>query len=458
MSEKPEKQRSPAAETAEVNRQHAETEYSERPEWTSERAFILSTAAAGVGLGNLWRFPYVLGENGGATFLLAYLVAMATVAVPFAALEIAGGRLTQGSAVGTFRGLWRPAVVYGWGVVLLTLVIDSYYFVVTGWTFAYAGHSLVGSVPAFDDFSAGWGSVWALAVVCVMVGIVLALGLSGIERFARILMPVLVLTVLGLAVYAMIVGDAGRAAGFLFGLDPAGFARPEVWAAAFGQAFYSLAIGQGYLITYGSYLPRKVRVARSIAIIAAVNVTVALLAGLMIFPLVFGFGLSPAAGSDLAFKVMPQAFEQMTGGGIVAAVFFCLFFLAAFSSCIAGAKVVAAGLRDGLSVRSRTSVFVTIGLIAVLGLPSALSYAVPQWTVAGKPVLDAVDQLAGSGVVLASSLIGAAILAWRLSQQRWRTVMGASRPAVVRVVVAIGRFGPLPVAGILAAKWIFAAS
>lgn len=457
MSDRTEKQKEHAAETAEVERVQAGAERARRPEWTSERAFVLSTAAAGVGLGNLWRFPYVLGDNGGAAFLIAYLLAMAAVAVPFAALEIAAGRVTHGSAVTTFRRLARPAAVYGWGVVLLTLVIGSYYFVVSGWTLAYAGHSLTGSVPSFDTFAAGWGSVWALGAICVMVGVVLALGLSGIERFAKVLMPVLVLTVLGLAVYAMIVGDRGRAISFLFGLEPAALARPEVWAAAFGQAFYSLAIGQGYLITYGSYLPREVRVARSIAIVAAVNVTVALLAGFMIFPLVFGYDLSPAAGSDLAFEVLPQAFGRMTAGGVVAALFFCLFFLAAFSSCIAGAKVVAAALRDGLSFGNRASVLATIAAIGILGLPSALSYAAPGWTIAGTPVLDAVDQVAGSGAVLASGLIGAAILAWRLSRQRWQTVMGGSRPAVVRFITAVGRWAPVPVAGVLAAKWIFAA-
>lgn len=454
MTEKPGKQRSAQAETAEVERTTAGTHRSRQPEWTSERAFVLSTAAAGVGLGNLWRFPYVLGDNGGGAFLLAYVIAIVCVAVPFAALEIAAGRVAHGSTVTTYARIARKAWIYGWAVVLLTLVIDSYYFVVSGWTLAYAGTSLIGQVPAFDDFTSGWGSLWSLGAITVLVGLVLIGGLSGIERFTKILMPVLVATVLGLAVYAMANGSAGRAASFLFTPDMAALKNPQLWAAAFGQAFYSLTIGQGYLITYGSYLPRGVHVVRSIGIVAAVNMSVAILAGLMIFPLVFRFDLDPAAGSDLAFKVLPEAFGQMTGGGWIAPLFFGLFFLAAFSSCIAGAKVVVAALADRWGMSQRRATLIGLALILALGVPSALSYAAPGWTLMGQPVLDAVDSLAGSGAVLASGLIGAAILAWTLSRGRWQTVMEKTPESVSGAVVRIGRWVPVPVAAILALAWV----
>ncbi|WP_052000097.1 sodium-dependent transporter [Caenispirillum salinarum] len=453
MTEKADKQRSPQAETAEVERVTADTHRSERPEWTSERAFILSTAAAGVGLGNLWRFPYILGDNGGGAFLVAYLIAMVCVGVPFAALEIAAGRLAHGSSVTTYARISRLAGIYGWGVVLLTLVINSYYFVVTGWTAAYAGHSLAGGAPDFSTFTQGYGSLWFLLAVTAGVGVVLAAGLAGIERFTKVLVPILVATVLGLAVYGLSNGTAGETVSFLFRPDMGHLGRLDIWAAAFGQAFYSLTIGQGYLITYGSYLPRGVRVVRSVGAIAGINVMVALLAGLMIFPLVFRFDLDPAAGSDLAFKVLPQAFDQMSAGAWVAPLFFGLFFFAAFSSCIAGAKVVVAALSDRWGLGNRSAVGLGMAAIAVLGVPSALSYAAPGWQVRGQPVLDAVDSIAGSGVVVVSGLVGAALLAWTLSGKRWATVMERTPPKVSRAAVTIGRWAPLPVGLLLAASW-----
>lgn len=421
--------------------------------WSSERAFVLSTAAAGVGLGNLWRFPTMVGENGGAAFLIAYAVAVLAAGIPFATLEVAAGRLAQGSTIASFRQVGRRLAPLGWGVVLLTLVIDSYYFVVTGWTLGYAVESTLGPSPAFDAFTAGYRSVWYLLGVGGLVTVVLLFGLSGIERFARVMMPLLVVVVAGLAVFGLANGGAGQALAFLFSPTLDRLAAPEVWRAAVGQAFYSLAIGQGYLITYGSYLPPRIHVARSVLSVAAINSAVAILAGLAIFPLVFAAGLDPGAGSELAFVTLPKAFEAMGAAAVLAPVFFWLFFLAAFSSCLGGAKVVTAALRETLPrLRARGAVLLGLAAITLLGLPSALSYAAPAWTLGGRPVLDAIDRTVGTNGVLAATLATALVLSWSLSGARWSRQLGARRPALTRLIVWLARLTPLGLIGLLLAS------
>jgi NSS family neurotransmitter:Na+ symporter len=405
-----------AAGLTDVSREAAESAEQPYALWSSERAFILSTAAAGVGLGNLWRFPTLAGENGGGAFLLAYAVAVIVFAIPFAALEIAVGRQAHGSVIASFRRLGRALVPIGVAIVLLTLVIDSYYFVVSGWTLGYAVEATLGDPPSFSEFTAGHASVWWLGATGVLVAAILAFGLSDIERAAQFLMPMLLLALLGIAIHALRNGAAAEALTFLFSPEPARLADPAVWRAAFGQAFFSMTIGQGYLITYGSYLPLHANVPRSVASIAAINSGVAILAGLAIFPLVFAAGLDPGAGSGLAFETLPRAFERVGGGAVLAPVFFWLLFLAALSSCLGGAKVVTAALReqwDGIG--PVTAVLIGVAAIVALGVPSALSYAAPGWTIGGSPVLDAIDRTVGSNGTILAALASSLILGWRFS-------------------------------------------
>lgn len=281
----------------------------------------------------------------------------------------------------------------------------------------------------------------------------LLLGLSGIERFARVMMPLLVAVILGLAVFGLTNGGAGRTLAFLFSPDLGRLTAPEVWRAALGQAFYSLAIGQGYLITYGSYLPPRIHVVRSVFSIAAINATVAVLAGLAIFPLVFQAGLDPGAGSELAFTTLPKAFEAMGAGALLAPVFFWLFFLAAFSSCLGGAKVVTAALRETVDrLGARGAVLAGLGLITALGLPSALSYAAPGWSIGGRPVLDFVDRMIGTNGVIIATLATAAALSWSLSHGRWQRQLGARAPRLTTGLVWLARLAPAGLAALFVAS------
>ena len=229
-------------------------------------------------------------------------------------------------------------------------------------------------------------------------------------------MPLLVVSILALAVAGLSNGEAGEALSFLFSPELDQLGNSALWRAAFGQAFFSMTIGQGYLITYGSYLPARINLPRSVLGIAALNSGVAILAGLAIFPLVFAAGADPAAGSELAFVTLPTAFESVRTAIPLEVIFFWLLFLAALSSCIGGAKVVIAALREqwpGLGSQSAT--LSGVGLIVALGLPSALSYAKPGWTLNGQPLLDLIDRSVGSNGTIVLAIGTSLILGWKFS-------------------------------------------
>ncbi len=406
-------------------RSDAPSSESQRAQWSSEPAFVFSMAAAAVGLGNLWRFPYMVGENGGGAFILAYLIALILVAVPVMMLEVGAGRLVQGSVVATFRSVNRFGTIYGWFVVLLTIAISSYYLVITGWTLGYALSAVRLAVRPFDEFAEGYGSVWYFLAVTVLATGLLIRGVSAIEKFSKLLMPVLILLILGIVVYASRMDGWTEARNFMFRADFSQLARPGLWFFAFGQAFYTLAIGQGYLVTYGSYIPRRTHVPRASLIVAGTETSVALLAGWMIFPFVFTYGFDPGAGSQLAFDTLPRVFEEMRGGAWLAMVFFPLFFAAAFSSCLAGLKVIIAALSEEFRMGDVRAVLAVGCLMIFLGLPSALSFTPLRLTVMGMPFLDFMDQFGGTNVVVTSGVVGAGLFCWFVPRSRMAYALGA---------------------------------
>ncbi|MFO7909526.1 MAG: sodium-dependent transporter [Halomonas sp.] len=356
-----------------MNRQHEVVEKS-RKQWSSEPAFIASMAAAAVGLGNLWRFPYIMGENGGGAFVVAYLVALVVVVLPIMILEVAAGRLSKGSTVGTYRQVGGFGAVYGWLVVLVTVAITSYYLVITGWTLGYTLDAMRGQLRVFEDFSGGYNSLWFFIVTTLLAALVLARDVSAIEKLSKILMPALVVIVVFLVYEASQTPGWGEAKDFFFQVDWARLWSAQLWGFAFGQAFYTLAIGQGYLATYGSFIPRKTHLPRACITVAGVETGIALLAGWMIFPFVFSFGMEPDQGSALAFETLPRVFEQLPGGGWLAILFFGLFFAAAFTSSLAGLKVVVAAIAEEFRLSNLAAVGLVTGVMLILGSASALSF------------------------------------------------------------------------------------
>lgn len=390
------------------------TQADHRSNWSSERAFVLATAAAAVGLGNIWRFPYIAGENGGAAFILAYLVAVILIGLPLMLMEISAGRVERGGVVKTFRSVNRRSAWFGWLVAGLTLIILSYYLVITGWTLGFAIDSLSGELTSFEEFTNGYKPLFYFFAVLSITAVVALKGVKLIELTSRLLMPVLLLLILFLAGYGLTLPGSSEALSFLFSPDFSALASPVLWALAFGQAFYSLAIGQGYLMTYGSFLPKKINLPRATATIAGIETAVALIAGLMIFPIVFTFGLSPDEGTELAFSTLPLAFGSLAFGSILAIVFFWLFFLAAISSCIASMQVIKTTVREELKISNARAVGMAVILLLPLGILSAFSFTPMEVELFGRPFLQFMDMVTANQIVVLSGLIGGAIISWSI--------------------------------------------
>ncbi len=390
-----------------------------RPVWTSQRAYILASVAGVVGLGNIWRFPYMAGENGGGTFVLAYAICILLIGIPLIVLEASAGNLVKRGPVGMFRRInpkWGPWV--GWSLVVMLIAIMSYYLVVTGWTLGYAVDAIRANLRPFEEFTSGFASLWFFLAVAVLTFAVMRRGVRGLESMGRFLLPLLVVIVGGLAIYSQTLSGASQARDFYFSFDLERFLEPTTWRMAAGQAFYSLAIGQGFLITYGSYIPKGVNIASSSAAVAGTNSVISITAGLVVFPIVFTFGIAPDTGSALSFTAFPMVFGEIAGGLFIGIAFYVLLFVAAFTSCVGGLASVLAPVRDEFHLSRGWAALAVVAIVTALGIPSALSFTSVGLTVGGKPFLDVIDQVTGSGIVLVAGIVGAALIAWRLPRKR----------------------------------------
>jgi neurotransmitter:Na+ symporter, NSS family len=364
--------------------------------WSSRRGFILAAIGSAVGIGNIWRFSAVLGQNGGGAYLVPYLVAVFLFALPLMILEFAVGRRLRTNVVGAFRRLDQRFEIAGWLIATIVFTILSYYLVITGWTLAYFLQAVRGEMADFGEFSAGYAPLFVFAISGVAVGAITSFGVrGGIERTATMLMPLAFLILLALAIYAVTLDGFGAALTFMFEPDFSALGEPGLWSAALGQAFFSLSVGFGILLTYGSYVSRETDIVGAATIITVADLTVALLAGLVIFPVVFTFGLEPAAGAELAFSTLPAAFEQMPAGRLLAPAFFLLLFAAGLTSAVSMMEMNVAAVVEKTGIdRRRVSVILTV-LVIGLGLPSALSYTALELQIFGWRVLDLLDDTVG---------------------------------------------------------------
>lgn len=381
-----------------------------REEWASRAGFVLATLGCAVGLGNIWRFAYVAGENGGAAFLLAYVACVVAIGLPAMLAEFALGGRTRLDVIGAFASgraprAWRIA---GAGAVLGAFLILSYYSVVAGWAYKYFAGYVTGELRGLPrgEAAARFAAflrepvapvAWHLAFMASTVAVVAAGVARGIERASRILMPLLGAIVLLLAGYALSLRGAAPGLAFLFAPDWSALARPQVYLAALGQAFFSLGVGMGVLLTYASYVREGERLPRAAGMIAAGDTLFAIAAGIAIFPAVFAFGLDPAQGPSLAFVTLPQVFASMPGGGWFATAFFFLLSAAALTSAVSLLEVVVAfGIRRlGLS-RPKASLAAGAAAFAA-GVPAALGGGVwREVALLGRDILGVMDYFTGN--------------------------------------------------------------
>jgi len=403
--------------------------------WSSGLGFLLASVGAAVGLGNIWRFSAVLGANGGGAYLVPYLLAAFALAVPMLVLELAVGRTLRSDVVSAFRSVDADYTALGWLVVGGVLLILSYYLVLTGWVFGFLLSWLGGSRTTFTTFTERWLPVGYFVVVTVLTGAIVARGVrSGIERLSTVVMPTVFALLVALAVYAVTLSGWDRAVGFLFTPDFAVLTDPGLWSAAFGQVFFSLSVGQGIMLTYGSYTDADADLFRSSLLITVSDIAAALLAGLVIFPIVFTFGLQPTLGTELAFTTLPAAFASMGVGHVVAVAFFGLLFFAALSSSVALLEVgVAAATNTTRLDRTRATLLLTGGVFLV-GVPSALSYSPLDLAVAGTPVLDLVDESVGTYALPVSAVLIAVVFVWVADLDPVRAELGRLYPLVRYVI------------------------
>jgi len=389
-----------------------------RERWSSRLGFLLAGIGSAVGLGNVWRFPYITGQNGGGAFLIPYVISVLLLGIPLMMLEISVGRQFKRSVVSSMRSINGRLTWVGLFVVLVALLVLSYYLVVTGWTFAYFLYALSGTEPVFEEFTRTYNSLLFFVVVTVLMALIVARGIrGGIERTNQLLVPAFLILLLLLAVYALALPRAVD--GVLFYLTP-DFTRLSdysVWLAAFGQAFFSLSVGSGILITYGSYLDESVSLPSNMGIIALSDSFISFISGLVIFPIVFSFGFEPAAGPKLAFSTLPYIFAQAQYGSVLAVIFYLLLFFAAITSAISLLEVGVTVLVDETRLSRRTATALLAGMVLLLGVPSALSYSRVGLQVLQMPVLDLMDPLFGTFAIILAALFISVSATWYVKKE-----------------------------------------
>ncbi len=359
-------------------------------QWSTRYGFILSTIGISVGLGNIWRFPYVTGTNGGGAFVITYLIVLALFALPILIAELIIGRQGRSNLIdgmgtvmsGSGRNpRWRHL---GWAFVILPALALSYYGVISGWVIDYAFMSargiFHGASPdvVLSEINKLQASPIRIMIYftlfMTMLAVIMCRDLNkGLERFNRIAMPLLALLLIGLVLFACLTGDFVKAAQFMFVPD---FSKinSDVILQATGQAFFSLGVGAGGIMAYGAYASRDLNIPRSSVIIAMSDTCVALLAGFLIFPLVFAAGASPASGPELIFITLPSALANLPGGSLLLTAFFGLVFTAAITTSLAMLECPTRVIQDKLKTsRARAAILSTITIWA-FGILSVLSF------------------------------------------------------------------------------------
>jgi len=410
-------------------------------EWSGRFAFILAATGSAVGLGNIWKFPYITGENGGGAFVLVYLICIAAIGIPIMMAEVMLGRRGRQSPINTMRSLAEEASAsrfwkyLGWAGVLAGFLILSYYSVIAGWALAYVfrtasglfvGVTADGAGNLFKQFVADPEKLLAWhTIFIVMTMAVVSRGVKGgLEKTVRFLMPALFVILIILLGYAYNTGEFARGAEFLFNPDFSKITGEGVLI-AMGHAFFTLSLGMGAIMVYGSYLPKDVSIAKTSFIIAGMDTLVALIAGLIIFPIVFANGLEPGSGPGLIFETLPIAFGQMPGGIFFGALFFVLLVFAAWSSAISLIEPAVAWLVEN---RGHTRVYaaVMMGILTwLVGLLTVFSFnlAADYKPLSGisifedKTMFDLLDYLTANIMLPLGGLLIAVFVGWVLHRE-----------------------------------------
>jgi NSS family neurotransmitter:Na+ symporter len=370
----------------------------------SNSGFILAAIGSSVGLGNMWMFPYVTGENGGGAFFLLFLVCLLVVGMPVLLAELAIGRGGRGDAASSFRNLTKKKMWHSSGLFLIlgAFMIMTFYSVVAGWTLQYTLQSFVGNLysnpnyaDTFNHFTAGWMPIVWQVIIFIITGWIVAKGISGgIEKFNKIVLPALLIILIALMVRSLFLQGAGEGVSFFLKPDFSKITMESVLQ-ALGQAFFSLSLGVGGMMTYGAYVEKNQSLSTATVAISAGSVVYALIAGLIIFPTTFSFGIPSSSGPGLVFIALPAAFASMPFGHLFGGLFFVLLAIAALTSAISLLEVpVAYGMNKWHWSRKKAAIIVSLSCY-VFALPCALSAGgvLSDYTAGGKTFFDWMNYL-----------------------------------------------------------------
>ena len=430
-------------------------------QWSSRLTFVMAATGAAVGLGNIWKFPYLTGVHGGSAFVLAYMLCVAFLGIPMMMAEVMLGRRGRQTPVNTMRTLaeetnagqgWQ---LIGWAGTLAGMLILSYYSVIGGWTIGYIVHAAAGDFSGLsgDGASSLFGDFvgspliqvgWHTAFMFITMFIVARGVQSGLEKAVTYLMPALLVLLLVLVGYAMTTGYFMKGLAFLFTPDFTHFSRSSMLT-AMGQAFFSMSLGMGTIMVYGSYLPKDVSITGTSVAVALSDTMVALIAGMAIFPIVFANALTPGAGPSLIFETIPVAFGHMAGGTLFGTLFFILLLIAAWTSSISLIEPAVTMMIEKFNMTRRTAAVWTGLFTWLLGLGTAFSFNV--WAdvkVLGLTFFEQIDFLT-SNLMLPIGAIGMAVFAgWVMSKHMSREELAMKSPisyfiwlALIRVVAPI---------------------
>lgn len=385
----------------------------------------MAAVGSAVGLGNIWRFPYETGQHGGAAFLLVYLGCVLFLGTPLMIAELSLGRATRANIVGAFRklsphGYWWLTGVLG---MISVLFVVGFYAVVSGWTLHYTLSAATGTL-AQQDFQVYSTEVWR-PLICtwlfLLINLLILLGgvQKGIERASNILTPLLGVLLVLLSVRSLLLPHATTGLRYLFGVD---FSQitPEVVVSAMGQSFFSISMGVGTLLIYGSYLPKDTKIGRTSLSICLIDTLIAILAGLIIFPACFSFGIQPDAGPGLAFITLPSVFLQITGGEVWSLLFFLLLLIAALTSSISMLECPIAILQEERQWSRTKAVGMVTGIAFVLTTLCALSLTPDlgkYLTVSRLSLFDFFDKITANLLMPTGGLLIALFVGWRMDKE-----------------------------------------
>ena len=409
---------------------NGKAEVNKRESFRSSFGLIAATIGSAVGLGNIWRFPYITGMNGGGAFLIVYLICVAIIGIPVMIAEFIIGREGKKDAIGSYKALAPKGKWYISGVlgVLAAFFILSFYGVIAGWTLEYLVSSILNrfagkSATEISDFFTAFITnpiqpiIWHILSMVITVVIVATGVAKGIEKYSKIMIPMLFLLVIILDIRAITLPDGQGGLSFLFKPDFSKLTGRAVLD-ALGHSFFSLSLGMGIMITYGSYINEKERLGDIALKVSIADTLVAVLAGIAIFPVVFAFGIAPNSGPGLVFITLPNIFGQMPGGYIFSIMFFALLALAALTSTISLLEVVVAYVIEKFNMERKKATIISAVAITIVGMIASLSNGpLSNIQIFGNNIFDFLDFLTANFFLTISALISSIFIGWSLDKK-----------------------------------------